>query len=70
MLTSSGVAEPEIIPEGENRIMVQLPGIKDPNVPKTRSGKTALLEFKIVDEDNFDVRAATSLLIHHRLRCP
>lgn len=47
-----GVAEPEIIPEGDNRIMVQLPGIKDPERAKNLIGKTALLEFKIVDEDN------------------
>ncbi|HQC10316.1 MAG TPA: protein translocase subunit SecD [Smithellaceae bacterium] len=47
-----GVAEPEIIPEGENRIMVQLPGIKDPERAKNLIGKTALLEFKLVDEEN------------------
>jgi len=47
-----GVAEPEIVPEGENRIMVQLPGIKDPERAKNLIGKTALLEFKIVDEEN------------------
>lgn len=47
-----GVAEPEIIPEGDNRIMVQLPGIKDPERAKNLIGKTALLEFKIVDEEN------------------
>lgn len=47
-----GIAEPEIIPEGENRIIVQLPGIKDPERAKNLIGKTALLEFKIVDEEN------------------
>jgi len=47
-----GVTEPEIIPEGENRIMVQLPGIKDPERAKNLIGKTALLEFKIVDDEN------------------
>jgi len=47
-----GVAEPEIIPEGDNRIMIQLPGIKDPERAKNLIGKTALLEFKIVDEEN------------------
>ncbi|MCK7513825.1 MAG: hypothetical protein MZV70_63955 [Desulfobacterales bacterium] len=34
-----GVAEPEIIPEGDNRIMVQLPGIKDPERAKNLIGK-------------------------------
>ena len=47
-----GVAEPEIIPEGENRIMVQLPGVKDPERAKSLIGKTALLEFKLVDDEN------------------
>jgi preprotein translocase subunit SecD len=47
-----GIAEPEIVPEGDNRIMVQLPGIKDPERAKNLIGKTALLEFKLVDEEN------------------
>ena len=44
--------EPEIIPEGDNRILLQLPGVKDPERAKNLIGKTALLEFKIVDEEN------------------
>ncbi|PKN53102.1 MAG: protein translocase subunit SecD [Deltaproteobacteria bacterium HGW-Deltaproteobacteria-13] len=47
-----GIAEPEIIPEGDNRILIQLPGIKDPERAKNLIGKTALLEFKVVDEEN------------------
>ncbi|KAF0156659.1 MAG: preprotein translocase subunit SecD [Syntrophaceae bacterium] len=47
-----GVSEPEIIPEGNDRILIQLPGIKDPERAKNLIGKTALLEFKIVDEEN------------------
>jgi preprotein translocase subunit SecD len=47
-----GVSEPEIMPQGDNRIMVQLPGIKDPERAKNLIGKTALLEFKIVDDEN------------------
>jgi preprotein translocase subunit SecD len=47
-----GIAEPEIVPEGDNRILIQLPGIKDPERAKSLIGKTALLEFKIVDEEN------------------
>ncbi|MCX7816282.1 MAG: protein translocase subunit SecD [Syntrophales bacterium] len=47
-----GVKEPEIIPEGENRIVVQLPGIKDTNRAKNLIGKTALLEFKLVDDEH------------------
>lgn len=47
-----GVTEPEIIPEGNDRIVVQLPGIKDTARAKNLIGKTALLEFKLVDEDH------------------
>jgi preprotein translocase subunit SecD len=47
-----GIAEPEIIPEGDNRIMIQLPGIKDPERAKNLIGKTALLEFKLVDDEH------------------
>src|SRR5674536_36490 len=47
-----GIAEPEIVPEGDNRILIQLPGIKDPERAKNLIGKTALLEFKIVDDES------------------
>jgi len=46
-----GVAEPEIARQGENMILVQLPGIKDPERAKELIGKTAVLEFKLVDEE-------------------
>src|SRR3989344_2090688 len=45
-----GVAEPLIARQGEKWIVVQLPGIKDPERAKELIGKTALLEFKIVDD--------------------
>ncbi len=45
-----GVAEPTIQQQGENRILVQLPGIQDPERAKALIGKTALLEFKLLDE--------------------
>ena len=45
-----GVAEPDIRRQGENRILIQLPGIKDTQRAKDLIGKTALLEFKLVDE--------------------
>lgn len=47
-----GVAEPSIQREGERRIIVQLPGIKNPERAINLIGKTALLEFKLVDEEN------------------
>ena len=52
-----GVAEPDIRRQGENRILIQLPGIKDPDRAKDLIGRTALLEFKLVD-DTHDVDAA------------
>ena len=45
-----GVAEPTITRQGEDRILVQLPGIQDPERAKALIGKTALLEFKLVDD--------------------
>jgi preprotein translocase subunit SecD len=45
-----GVAEPTIQRQGDNRILVQLPGIQDPARAKALIGKTAILEFKLVDE--------------------
>ncbi len=47
-----GVTEPEIIPQGIDRIIVQLPGIKDTARAKNLIGRTALLEFKLVDDEN------------------
>ncbi|MBA3036937.1 MAG: protein translocase subunit SecD [Desulfobacterium sp.] len=45
-----GVSEPDISLEGENRIIVQLPGVTDTQRAKELIGKTALLEFKLLDE--------------------
>ena len=45
-----GVAEPTITRQGEDRILIQLPGVQDPERAKALIGKTALLEFKLVDE--------------------
>lgn len=47
-----GVSEPDIRPQEDNRILIQLPGIKDPKRAIALIGKTALLEFKLVDEDH------------------
>ncbi|MDR1940734.1 MAG: protein translocase subunit SecD [Endomicrobium sp.] len=44
-----GVAEPLIAKQGDKWIVVQLPGIKDPKAAKNLIGKTALLEFRIVN---------------------
>ncbi|TAL24510.1 MAG: protein translocase subunit SecD [Nitrospirae bacterium] len=45
-----GVAEPTIHRQGTNEIVVQLPGIKDPKRAIEIIGKTAQLEFKLVDD--------------------
>ena len=52
-----GVAEPTIQKQGDNRILVQLPGVQDPARAKALIGKTAVLEFKLVD-DQVDVTRA------------
>ncbi|MDR1308875.1 MAG: protein translocase subunit SecD [Deltaproteobacteria bacterium] len=44
-----GVAEPDIRPQGEDRIIIQLPGMSDPKQAEDLIGKTAILEFKLVD---------------------
>jgi preprotein translocase subunit SecD len=46
-----GVAEPTIQKQGENEIVVQLPGVKDPRRAVDIIGKTAQLEFKLVDDE-------------------
>jgi len=46
-----GVTEPEIVSQGEDRIVVQLPGVKDIERAKDLIGKTAKLSFRIVNED-------------------
>jgi preprotein translocase subunit SecD len=47
-----GVSEPEIRPQEDNRILVQLPGIKDPKRAIELIGRTAQLEFKLVDDEH------------------
>ncbi|HEY0418964.1 MAG TPA: protein translocase subunit SecD, partial [Acetobacteraceae bacterium] len=46
----TGVVEPIITRQGENRIVVQLPGIEDPNRIKQLLGKTARMTFRLTDE--------------------
>ena len=44
-----GTREPTIIRSGATRIVVQVPGLQDPTELKKLIGKTAKLEFKLVD---------------------
>jgi preprotein translocase subunit SecD len=45
-----GVSEPSIQRQGDQDIVVQLPGVQDPQRAKELIGKTAVLEFKLVAE--------------------
>ncbi|HVY86685.1 MAG TPA: protein translocase subunit SecD [Caulobacterales bacterium] len=46
----TGAAEVSIVRQGDNRIVVQAPGVSDPETLKERIGKTALLTFHMVDD--------------------
>jgi preprotein translocase subunit SecD len=50
-INALGTLEPTIIRQGSDRIVVQVPGLKDPQALKELIGKTAKLEFKLVDEE-------------------
>ena len=45
-----GVAEPAIVRQGTDEIVIQLPGVKDPQRALNLIGRTAQLEFKLVDD--------------------
>ncbi len=45
-----GTREPTIIRQGNDRIVVQVPSLDDPEALKALLGKTAKLEFRLVDE--------------------
>jgi preprotein translocase subunit SecD len=45
-----GVAEATITRQGDDRILIQLPGVQDPDRAKALIGQTGLLEFKLLDE--------------------
>lgn len=53
-----GVSEPDIRKEGDSRVVVQLPGLQDPERAKSLIGRTARLTFRLVREGN----EATSVL--------
>lgn len=54
-----GLTEPIIQREGANRVIVELPGVKDPDKAIAILGKTAMLEFK--DEEGNTVLTGTDL---------
>jgi preprotein translocase subunit SecD len=48
-INALGTREPTIVKEGANRIMVQVPGLQNPQQLRDLIGKTAELSFKLVD---------------------
>ena len=61
-INSSGLGEPIIQILGNDRLLVQLPGIRDPGRAKTLIGETARLEFKhrVIDVDPIPLDQITS----------
>ena len=47
-----GTKEPTILQRGEKRILIELPGLKDPERIKSILGKTAKLNFRLVSEND------------------
>tara|TARA_B110000881_G_C18582343_1_gene522549 strand:- start:525 stop:2075 length:1551 start_codon:yes stop_codon:yes gene_type:complete len=47
-----GTKEPTILQRGDKRILVELPGLKDPERIKNLLGKTAQLHFRLVSDDS------------------
>lgn len=62
-IDETGTKEPTIIRQGEDRIVVQLPGVKDPQNLKALIGATAKMTFQLVDEtaESTGTAAATSI---------
>ena len=58
-IDETGTREPSIQRQGENRILVQLPGVDDPERIKNLLGQTAKLSFRLVDESASAADAAT-----------
>lgn len=49
-IDETGVLDPQLTRQGESRIVVQLPGVGDPDRIKQLIGKTAHMTFRLVDE--------------------
>ncbi len=57
-----GTKEPSILKRGSNRILVELPGVKDPERIKELLGKTAQLSFRLVTEESNDFGTESFIL--------
>lgn len=49
-IDETGVLDPQITRQGDSRIVVQLPGVEDPNRIKELIGRTARMTFRLLDE--------------------
>jgi preprotein translocase subunit SecD len=58
-IDETGVVDPQITQQGDSRIVVQLPGISDPNRIKELLGQTAHMTFQLVDETANPAAGAT-----------
>src|SRR5712664_2763406 len=56
-----GVSEPTIAKRGDTQILVQLPGYSNPEKAKELIGRTAQLQFKIVDDTDTSLTKLTDL---------
>ncbi len=54
-----GTKEPTIVKRGSDRILIELPGLDDPNRIKNLLGKTANLSFRLVAENDEDFGSET-----------
>ena len=51
-IDETGTKEPTIIRRGNDRILIELPGLDDPNRIKNLLGKTANLTFRIISDED------------------
>lgn len=62
-IDQAGIAEPTVLRQGTNRILVQLPGVQDPTRIKELLGSTARLSFHMVAEESGEGRIAGTTLL-------
>ncbi len=59
-VNAMGLTEPNITKQGEKRIRIELPGVSDAQEALSIIGKTAQLEFRLVDDGEFALSGMTS----------
>ncbi|PPR24091.1 MAG: hypothetical protein CFH39_00185 [Alphaproteobacteria bacterium MarineAlpha10_Bin2] len=69
-IDETGVSEPTIQRQGEDRILVQLPGLQDPERLKRLLGKTAKMSFHLVDQTVSELDLARGRLPPGTMRLP